>query len=155
MKLKKASLLISLIVLLTIILSISNSCMSIKRCPGVHRYTTQGGGGKESRHKGTGIANPNHDGKSKKKYSSARYGGATIKDSKLGAGSTLTYSGGILKDSRESSRSRGTGAWTKKNLNKDKHKAKSGIIPPHLKKPPKSKHKKSTSKKVVKDKFDQ
>ena len=138
-----------------IILLLSNSCMSRKRCPGVHRYTTQGGLGKERRLNGTGISNPNHAAKSKKKYSSARYGGATVKDSKLGAGSTLKYSGGILKDSRESSNSRGTGAWTKKNLNKDKHKAKSGIIPPHLKKPPKSKHKKSSTKREVKDKFDQ
>lgn len=111
--------------------------MNKKRCPGVHRYTT-----------------PQKAGTAKSKHSTARFGGATIKDGRI-HGTGPKYSGGIMIDRRESSRGGGTGAWTKKNKNKDKHKAKSGIIPHNLKKPPAAKHKKAVAKKVTKDKFNE
>jgi len=46
-----------------------------------------------------------------------------------------------LKGHRESDKS-GTGAWTKKNKHKDFQRAKSGIMPKHMKRPPKAKSKK-------------
>jgi len=143
---------LAIVGLLVLVLFIAASCMNKKRCPGVHRYTTQAGTGKERKLNSTGISNPIHKGTSKKKYTTARYGGAVTIDSRLKGGG-MNYSGGMLKDRRESPNNLGTGAWTKKNSNKDKHKAKSGIIPPNLKKPPKSKSKKSSSKKVTKSKY--
>lgn len=144
--------LFALVGLLILVLFLAVSCMNKKRCPGVHRYTTQAGTGKERKLNSTGISNPNHSAKSKKKYTTARYGGAVTVDSRLKGGG-MNYSGGMLKDRRESPNNTGTGAWTKKNRNKDKHKAKSGIIPPHLKKPPKPKNQKSATKKVTKKKY--
>lgn len=121
---------VSLLFCIGIALYTSTSCMSRKRCPGVHKYTTpQSAGSKNSKHSGS------------------HYGGATTHDSRL-KGATLRLSGGFGKERRESGKNMGTGAWTKKNKNKDKHKAKSGIIPPNLKKPPKAKkHKPSQSSK--------
>ena len=73
------------------------------------------------------------------------------KDKKMGlVNKTPKYtSNGGMGDSRVVNK-HGTGAWTKKNKQKDKQKAKSGIIPPHLKKPPKSKQKKHKSQKTIK-----
>ena len=51
-----------------------------------------------------------------------------------------------LKGHRESDKT-GTGAWTKKNKHKDFQKAKSGIMPKHMKRPPKPKKKKKATQK--------
>jgi hypothetical protein len=75
----------------------------------------------------------------------------TYKDKKMGLVSkTPKFSVGTgARDSKVVNKN-GTGAWTKKNKQKDNRKAKSGIIPPHLKKPPKAKHAKNKTQKSVK-----
>ncbi len=76
-----------------------------------------------------------------------------FKDKKMGlVNKTPSYnSSGGMRDSKIVNKN-GTGAWSKKNKAKDKRKAKSGIIPPHLKKPPHSKVKAKKSQKTVKPK---
>ena len=148
----------------------TSSCMNKKRCPGVHRYTTaqSGGGGKghhgsahfgggimkDSRLKGTGIAYHDHGGTSKRKYSTTKYGGTSLKDSKL-KGTGIKYHGGMMVDRRESPKQSGNAPWTKSYKRQNKQKAKSGIIPKNLKKPPTSKKKKSTTNKSTKNKYNQ
>ncbi len=146
---------ISLFLVCILIVWTSSSCMNKKRCPGVHRYTTQGGAGlKDSRQKGTGIAYHNHGGKSKKKYSTTRFGGASLKDSRL-KGTGIKYHGGMMVDRRESPKQSGNAPWTKSYKRQNKRKAQSGIIPKNLKKPPTPKKKKTTSKKTTKNKYNQ
>ncbi len=75
----------------------------------------------------------------------------TYKDKKMGLVSkTPKFSVGARSRDSKVVNKNGTGAWTKKNKQKDKRKAKSGIIPPHLKKPPKVKYAKNKSQKSVK-----
>ena len=77
----------------------------------------------------------------------------TYKDKKMGLVSkTPKFSVGAGSRDSKVINKNGTGAWTKKNKQKDKRKAKSGIIPPHLKKPPKVKYAKNKSQKSVKPK---
>lgn len=75
----------------------------------------------------------------------------TYKDKKMGLVSkTPKFSVGARSRDSKVVNKNGTGAWTKKNKQKDKRKAKSGIIPPHLKKPPKAKKAKNKTQKSVK-----
>lgn len=76
-----------------------------------------------------------------------------FKDKKMGlVNKTPKFnSSGGMRDSKIVNKN-GTGAWSKKNKAKDKRKAKSGIIPPHLKKPSHSKVKAKKSQKSVKPK---